>query len=93
MHFQWVRKILHQTLSSGRARAISHRRCKLLTYMRAFVADKIHNSDRLFARRAINLIFAKIICKRTYALTSQNQTDRLSVKSPTATNAFGLLSI
>jgi hypothetical protein len=59
----------------------------------AFVADKINNSDRLFARRATNLIFAKITCKHTYALTSQNQTDRLSVESPTATNAFGLLSI
>jgi hypothetical protein len=28
-----------------------------------------------------------------YALTYQNQTDLLSAGSPTATNAFGLLSI
>ena len=54
---------------------------------------KIHKSDRLFARRVINLIFAKIICKHTYALTYQNQTDLLSAESPTATNAFGLPSI
>ena len=67
---------------------------KLLAYVRiVVVADKIHKSDRSFARRVTNLIFAILICKHTYALTYQNLTDLLPAKSPTVTNAFGLLSI
>jgi hypothetical protein len=66
---------------------------KLLTYMPCVLADKIHKSDRSFAQRVINLIFAKLICKHTYALTYQNRTGLLSVESSTVTNVSGLLSI
>jgi len=50
-------------------------------------------SDRSFARRAINLIFAKPIYKHTYDLTCQNPTDLSSAESPIVTNVFGRHSI
>jgi hypothetical protein len=56
-----------------------------------FVHD--NGSDHSFARRAINLIFAKTICKHTYDLTCQNLIDLSSAESPTVTNVFGRPSI
>lgn len=46
-------------------------------------------SVRSFAPRAISHIFAKPICKLTYAPTCPSLTDPLSAKRPTATNDSG----
>jgi hypothetical protein len=73
----------HERSHTGDVGQIDHTHFPIVTLINFAI------SARTFAPRARSHIFAKLICKLTYAPTCPSLTDPLSAKSPTATSDSG----